>query len=91
MAYLLSSERPTAAAVPASLFAKATRWLVDGLRANSERRAVRSLLDLDDARLADLGVTRSDIYQALRGDSRHSGLSLARSRARRSALPFNGF
>ena len=82
MAYLLSSERPAAAAVSVNPLRTLFRWLGE-LRAEQARRtALRSLLDLDNSRLDDLGVDRHDLFEALRDHSRHPGEKLSRSRAR---------
>lgn len=84
MAYLLSSEQPAAAAVPVNPLRALFRWLGE-LRAERARRtALRSLLDLDNSRLDDLGIDRHDLFEALHDRSKHAGERLSRSRARSS-------
>lgn len=85
MAYLLSSERPGAAAVPANPLRALFRWLA-ALRAERARRAaLRSLLDLDSSRLDDLGINRHDLFEALHDHSQQIGERLTQSRARASS------
>ena len=84
MAYLLSSERPAAAAVPVNPLRALFRWLGE-LRAKQARRTVlRSLLDLDNSRLDDLGINRHDLFEALHDRPQPFGEKLSRSRARSS-------
>ena len=85
MALLLSGERTSAAALilyPLRSFAA----LVGKLRAVQVRRqAFQDLLALDPHRLSDLGVERSDLFDAMATDDNRSGRLLADRRARRSS------
>lgn len=83
MALSLPGERSVAAAKPAhpiraffAFFAKA--------KANRARRtAIQGLLELDSTRLRDLGISASDIHDAIRADNgRTSGMVLNAARAR---------
>ncbi|HEV7276919.1 MAG TPA: hypothetical protein VGN80_11580 [Devosiaceae bacterium] len=85
MAYLLSSERPTAAARPVHPLRALFRWLGE-LRAERARRlALLSLLELDNSRLDDLGIDRQDLFDALHDRSRNTGEKLSQRRARSSS------
>lgn len=85
MAYLLSSERPAAAAVPVNPLRALFRWLGEQRAKQARRSALRSLLDLDNSRLDDLGVSRHDLFEALHDGSQRPGETLARRRARSSS------
>jgi uncharacterized protein YjiS (DUF1127 family) len=76
MALSLGSERSLAAATRTRPFAAFMRWIADGLEA---------LLELDDSRLHDLGISRHDIAQALAHRPRGAML-LNAARARNSSL-----
>lgn len=83
MALSLSGERSVAAATPLKPTATFKRW-ISGLAAGRRRRAaLHSLLELDEARLRDLGIARADVFEALRAD-RCAGLVLSTARARRA-------
>lgn len=85
MALSLFGERSVAAATPQNPIAVLGRWIA-GVRASRARRhALNSLLELDDARLRDLGISRSDITDALR-QRRGFGLVLSAARARNARL-----
>jgi uncharacterized protein YjiS (DUF1127 family) len=85
MAYLLSSERPAAAAVPVNPLRALFRWLGEQRVERARRSALRSLLDLDNSRLDDLGISRHDLFEALHDRSQPLGEKLSRSRARSSS------
>lgn len=76
MAHSLSGERPFTAAAPSHPLPALRRWLA---------AAHKALLDLDDANLQDMGVTRQDILVALTAPAR-SGHMLHRARARSAQL-----
>ena len=65
MALSLSSERSLAAASPAHPFAALARWIAQAKAARTRRVALQALLELDHARLYDLGISRQDIRTAL--------------------------
>jgi len=68
MAYSLSGERPTAAAWPTALFAALVRVVTRAGKARRQRVALAALLEMDEYRLWDLGVTRADLGRALRSE-----------------------
>lgn len=84
MAYLLSGERPTAAAVPVHPLRTFARWLAEIRAARARRRSLLSLLELDSSRLDDLGVNRHDLFEALHDHSRNPGAALSQRRANSS-------
>lgn len=79
MALSLPGERSLAAATPSNPFAAFTRWIIKAQAARTRRFALSSLLDLDDARLADLGISRQDIETAM-VSPRSQSLNAARAR-----------
>jgi uncharacterized protein YjiS (DUF1127 family) len=68
MAYSLSGERPSAAARPLHVLVALKAALAQWAAARRRRNALRALLDLDDYRLWDLGISRSDLTHATRSD-----------------------
>lgn len=85
MAHSLSGERPFTAAAPSRPLLALRRWLAAAHKAHARRMALKALLDLDDANLRDMGVTRQDILVALTAPAR-SGHMLHRARARSAQL-----
>ncbi|WP_172122577.1 MULTISPECIES: DUF1127 domain-containing protein [unclassified Devosia] len=85
MAHSLFSERLVAAApaFPRPLLAL-RRYLAQAQVARARRHALRALLELEDCRLNDLGISRNDVLEAARTSSRSPGLALSAARARRS-------
>ena len=85
MAYSLLGERPLVAASasvrPWSAFG---RWLAAAQAARARRQALTVLLELDAARLEDLGLSRSDVVEAFLNRRRAPGLALSAARARNS-------
>jgi len=81
MAYLLSSERPAVAALPLNPLAAIARWLEKTRTAHTQRLALKQLLEFDEHRLDDLGVTRSDLFEAMHNPAT-TGPRLAARRAR---------
>jgi len=68
MAYSLSGERPTAAAWPTAILASVVRFVARAGKARRQRVALAALLEMDEYRLWDLGVTRADLGRALRSE-----------------------
>jgi len=66
MAYLLSGERPAVAALPNNPLVGVRAWLKRVRAERSRRLALESLLDLEEHRLDDLGISRSEVIDALR-------------------------
>jgi uncharacterized protein YjiS (DUF1127 family) len=65
MALSLPGERSLAAAPPAHPFAAFMRWIAKAQATRTRRIALSALLELDHARLDDLGVSRDDVNAAL--------------------------
>jgi uncharacterized protein YjiS (DUF1127 family) len=59
------------------------RWLADLRSARARRTALSTLLEMEDHRLDDLGLSRQDITEALRNPDRGAS-ELARRRANRA-------
>jgi uncharacterized protein YjiS (DUF1127 family) len=68
MAYSLAGERPNIAAWPSVLIAAVLRRVARAAKARRQRLALAALLEMDDSRLWDLGISRSDLSRALRSD-----------------------
>lgn len=68
MAYSLSGERPYAAAWPIAAAVALVRALARRVKAHRQRVALTALLDLEDHRLWDVGISREDLHRALRSD-----------------------
>lgn len=68
MAYSLSGERPTVAAWPTAILVAAVRFVARAGKARRQRVALAALLEMDEYRLWDLGVTRADLGRALRSE-----------------------
>ena len=81
MALSLPGERSLAAATPANPFAAFARWIAKARAARSRRAALTALLELDHARLNDLGISRDDINAALASNGQ-AGPMLNAARAR---------
>ena len=82
MAYLLSSERPAAAAMPLRQTNLLTRWFAAFRAARTRKLALSSLLDMDESRLRDLGINRQDVLEAATNSRVSLGQVLSRARAR---------
>jgi uncharacterized protein YjiS (DUF1127 family) len=65
MALLLSGERPSAAAVSLNPFRYAVAFVGKVRAATSRRRALNNLLSFNDGQLDDLGINRSDLFEAM--------------------------
>jgi uncharacterized protein YjiS (DUF1127 family) len=81
MALSLPGERSLAAATPANPFAAFARWIAKAQAARTRRTALSALLELDHARLSDLGLCRDDVVAALASGT-HAGPILNAARAR---------
>jgi len=84
MAYLLSGERSSATAISRSPFAAFPRWLEKSRKARSQRLALATLLELEDFRLDDLGISRQDILDAVENPDRNAGAQLSARRSVRA-------
>jgi uncharacterized protein YjiS (DUF1127 family) len=90
MAFLLSSERPAAAAMPTRAYdrfvvrpaAALIAWYANTSRKAARREAVAALRALDPSRLRDIGLEPSDIDVAAADSSRTLGQVLHAARAR---------
>jgi uncharacterized protein YjiS (DUF1127 family) len=81
MALSLPGERSLAAATPANPFVAFARWIAKAQAARTRRVALSALLELDHARLSDLGISRDDIVAALASGT-HAAPILNAARAR---------
>lgn len=82
MALVLSGERPAAARVSPNPLRLFSAWFAKARAIREQRLALGDLLELDDHRLADLGINRGDLFDAMNAQ-RPTRLLNAR-RARRS-------
>ena len=80
MALSLPGERSVAAATPVNPFAAVLRWIVRAQAARRRQTALSALLELDDSRLTDLGISRHDIAAALANPGLPRSLNTARTR-----------
>lgn len=83
MALSLPGERSVAAGSHVTPIRRLFAWIAQ-VKANRARRtALRGLLDLDTARLKDLGIERADIAEAITArNGRTPGMVLNAARAR---------
>ncbi len=79
MAYLLSSERPAVAAAQSNSIRTFLAWIAKVNAARARRRALVHLLEFDDAMLDDIGIRRSDLFDAMH--SPYAGQTLSQRRA----------
>ena len=85
MAYLLYGERPlVAASASARPWSAFRRWVAAAQAARARRHALATLLELDGAQLDDLGISRSDVLEAILNRQQAPGLALSAARARNS-------
>lgn len=83
MALSLPGERSVAAGSHGSPFGAFRAWIAQVSVARARRNALKGLLDLDEARLRDIGVERSDIADAIAArNGRTPGMVLNAARAR---------
>jgi uncharacterized protein YjiS (DUF1127 family) len=85
MALLLSSERPSAAAVTLNPFRYAVAFVGKVRAASARRQAFQNLLSLNDGRLDDLGINRSDLFDAMAVEPSRAARVLADRRERKAA------
>jgi uncharacterized protein YjiS (DUF1127 family) len=69
MAYSLFGERPLVAAWPLAPFAAALRWAKRAAKARRRRLALATLMEMDDYRLWDLGISPSDLHLSMRSEA----------------------
>ena len=65
MAFSLLGERPASAALPVRSFTSFLRYVAQVVKARRNRIELSTLLEFEDHRLWDLGVTRHDVARAL--------------------------
>lgn len=85
MALLLSGERPSAAAVSLNPFRLAVAFVGKVRAANTRRQALNNLLSMDSHRLDDLGINRTDLFDAMAVEPSRSGRVLNDARAQHSS------
>ena len=81
MALLLSGERPSAAAVSLNPFRYAVAFVGKVRAATSRRRALNNLLSFNDSQLDDLGINRTDLFDAMAAEPSRSARVLDDRRA----------
>jgi uncharacterized protein YjiS (DUF1127 family) len=86
MAYLLSSERPAAVAFSSTILAGFLGWLGKLRTQRAQKVALSTLLDYDEHRLDDLGLSRQDVVEAILHPRIPAGNTLAARRAARAAV-----
>jgi uncharacterized protein YjiS (DUF1127 family) len=85
MALLLSGERPSAAAVSLNPFRIAVTFVGKVRAASARRQALHNLLSMDSYRLDDLGINRTDLFDAMGANPLQGGRFLAERRAETSS------
>jgi uncharacterized protein YjiS (DUF1127 family) len=85
MALLLSGERPSAAAVTLNPFRIAIAFAGKFRAANARRQALNNLLAMDPHRLDDLGINRSDLFDAMAAEPTRSARVLDARRAQNAS------
>ncbi len=83
MALVLSGERSSAAATSMNPLLMVAAWFAKTRVRRVQHLALTSLLDLDDRGLADLGIERADLFDAMQAGHRPTRF-LTERRARRS-------
>lgn len=81
----LREGRSHVAAERANLFVAFALWIAKAQTARSRRTTLASLLELDYARLEDLGISRDDLIQAMAANAQ-AGPILHAIRARNSSV-----
>jgi len=84
MAYLLSSERSTAAAPAKNPLAGLARWFEKSRKSRAQKLALATLLELEDFRLDDLGISRQDVLDAIENPDRRAGAHFSARRSVRA-------
>ena len=83
MAFLVAGERPDSAARSTASLPRLWTWVTRAYAAHRQRVALRALLQFDEHRLNDLGISRQDVIEAL--SRRYAGADpLSTRRARRA-------
>ena len=85
MAYSLPGERPVTGAFAVSPISRLIGWLGKILAARRQRISLAGLLEFDEHRLHDLGVSRQDVVDAMRQPNRSAGPILTARRSRNAA------
>ena len=85
MALLLSGERPSAAAVTLNPFRIAIAYAGKVRAAGARRQALNNLLSMDSHRLDDLGIKRSDLFDAMAAEPTRTARVLSERRARNAS------
>jgi uncharacterized protein YjiS (DUF1127 family) len=85
MALLLSSERPSAAAVSLNPLRIAVTFVGKIRAANARRQALHNLLGLPADRLDDLGINRTDLFDAMEVEPTRGARLLADRRAAKAS------
>ena len=89
MALLLSGERPSTAAATLNPFRYAIAFIGKIRAASVRRQALHDLMGLPAHRLDDLGINRTDLFDALSTNPLQGGRFLAERRAETSSNGLN--
>ena len=85
MALLLSGERPSTAAATLNPFRYAVAFIGKIRAASVRRQALHDLMSLPAHRLDDLGINRTDLFDAMSANPLQGGRFLAERRAETSS------
>ena len=85
MALMLSGERPSAAAVSLNPFRIAVAFVGKFRAASARRQALNNLLSMDSYRLDDLGINRTDLFDAMAAEPSRSARVLDDRRAAKAS------
>ncbi|PXA97415.1 hypothetical protein DMC47_13920 [Nostoc sp. 3335mG] len=87
MALSLPGERSVAAAMPTNPSRAPFVWVARIFADRNRRNVLRSLLELDDSRLHDLGISHADIRDAMAArNARAASMVLTTARSRQARL-----
>jgi uncharacterized protein YjiS (DUF1127 family) len=90
MAFSLFGERPAAVARSFNPASGLLRLFGRMRIARAQRMALAELLELDEFRLYDLGISRQDVVEAMHRPHESAGEALAARRASASRMPKGG-
>ena len=82
MALLLSGERPHTAAFTLNPLRLVVNWVGKARAARAQRAAFHNLLSMDAHQLDDLGINRSDLFDAMHIEPRRGARMLSDARSR---------
>ncbi len=86
MALVLSGERPRAAAVSNNPVRAVVAWFAKARADRARRMVLNNLMEMDDHRLADLGISRQDLFEVANGAPHSKSLAARRAVSSRDWL-----